>query len=128
MQDFKSLLRNGLINSVARAVDRVITIGRVTKSDEINNTVSVQYVDKNGKIRNKENVTVRLYGNGGDWFPSVGNYVVIEESDSDMSVVARHVGNYNMDVRSKMQLESDVYSDSGGGAMGGCIFRLRGKL
>lgn len=122
MQDFKSLLRNGLINSVARAVDRVITIGRVTKSDEINNTVSVQYVDKNGKIRNKENVTVRLYGNGGDWFPSVGNYVVIEESDSDMSVVARHVGNYNMDVRSKMQLESDVYSDSGGGAMGGCIF------
>lgn len=122
MQDFKSLLRNGLINSVARAVDRVITIGRVTKSDEINNTVSVQYVDKNGKIRNKENVTVRLYGNGGDLFPSVGNYVVIEESDSDMSVVARHVGNYNMDVRSKMQLESDVYSDSGGGAMGGCIF------
>ena len=122
MQDFKSLLRNGLINSVARAVDRVITIGRVTKSDEINNTVSVQYVDKNGKIRNKENVTVRLYGNGGDWFPSVDNYVVIEESDSDMSVVARHVGNYNMDIRSKMQLESDVYSDSGGGAMGGCIF------
>ena len=122
MQDFKSLLRNGLINSVARAVDRVITIGRVTKSDEINNTVSVQYVDKNGKIRNKENVTVRLYGNGGDWFPSVSNYVVIEESDSDMSVGARHVGNYNMDVRSKMQLESDVYSDSGGGSMGGCIF------
>lgn len=122
MQDFKSLLRNGLINSVARAVDRVITIGKVTKSDEINNTVSVQYVDKNGKIRNKENVTVRLYGNGGDWFPSVDDYVVIEESDSDMSVVARHVGNYNMDVRSKMQLETDVFSDSNGGATGGCIF------
>ena len=122
MFDFKSGLRNSVINSVARLTDRIVTIGKVTKSDEINNLVSVRYVDKNGKTRNRDNVTVRLYGNGGDWFPSVGDYVVIEESNSDFSVVARHVGNYNMDVRSKMKLASDVYSDSSGGAMGGQMF------
>ena len=122
MFDFKSGLRNSVINSVARLTDRIVTIGKVTKSDEINNLVSVRYVDKNGKTRNRDNVTVRLYGNGGDWFPSVDDYVVIEESNSDFSVVARHVGNYNMDVRSRMKLASDVYSDSGGGATGGQMF------
>ena len=122
MYDLRSSLRNSLVNSVARLTDRIITIGKVTKSDEINNMVSVQYVDKHGKTRNKDNVTVRLYGNGGDWFPSRNDLVVIEESDSDIAVVGRHVGNYNMDVRSKMQLEQDNYSDSGGGATGGYIF------
>jgi hypothetical protein len=122
MYDFKAQMRNTLINSVARLTDRIVTIGKVTKSDEINNMVSVQYVDKNGKSRNKDNVPVRLYGNGGDWFPSVGDLVIIEESNDDMSVIARHVGNYNMDVRSKMLLKQDIYSDSGGGTSGGYIF------
>lgn len=122
MYDLRSNLRNNLINSVARLTDRIVTVGKVTKSDEINNLVSVQYVDKHGKTRNKDNVTVRLYGNGGDWFPSEGDMVVIEESDGDMSVVARHVGNYNMDVRSRMKLEQDNFSDSGGGSTGGFIF------
>lgn len=122
MYDFKAQMRNTLINSVARLTDRIVTIGKVTKSDEINNMVSVQYVDKNGKSRNKDNVTVRLYGNGGDWFPSVDDLVIIEESNDDMSVIARHVGNYNMDVRSKMLLKQDIYSDSGGGTSGGYIF------
>lgn len=122
MYDFKAQMRNTLINSVARLTDRIVTIGKVTKSDEINNMVSVQYVDKNGKSRNKDNVSVRLYGNGGDWFPSVGDLVIIEESNDDMSVIARHVGNYNMDVRSKMLLKQDIYSDSGGGTSGGYIF------
>ena len=122
MYDFKAQMRNTLINSVARLTDRIVTIGKVTKSDEINNMVSVQYVDKNGKSRNKDKVPVRLYGNGGDWFPSVGDLVIIEESNDDMSVIARHVGNYNMDVRSKMLLKQDIYSDSGGGTSGGYIF------
>ena len=60
MYDFKAQMRNTLINSVARLTDRIVTIGKVTKSDEINNMVSVQYVDKNGKSLNKDNVPVRL--------------------------------------------------------------------
>lgn len=122
MFDLRSSLRNSLVNSVARLTDRVTTVGKVLKSDEINNIVSIQYVDKYGKTRNKDNVTVRLYGNGGDWFPSVGDAVIIEESESELSVVARHVGNYNMDVRSRMQLSKDIYSDNGGGSTGGLIF------
>lgn len=122
ISDLKSNLRNSLINSVARITDRAVTIGKVTKSDDINNTVSVLYIDKYGNTRNKDNVAVRLYGNGNDWFPSVDDKVVIEESDTDISVIARSVSNYNMDVRSKMQLTQDNLSDSGGGSIGGFIF------
>ena len=111
-QSFKSTFDN---------LTSITTLGIVTASDESNNTCSVQYVDKDGKKRNKEGVVVRLYGNGGDWFPAINDTVVLENTNDTLVCIARHVGNYNMDVRSKMQLRQDIYSDSSGGAVGGQI-------
>ena len=107
--DLKNILQNRIVNPTARINNVITTIGVVTDSDESNN-----YIDKSGCKRNKDNVVVRLYGSGADWFPKVGYAVVVEDSGDTVVIVARHVGNYSMDVRSKRQLRQDVLSDSSG--------------
>lgn len=122
MSALKSKLQNDIVNPAARVNASITTIGVVTASDESNNTVSIKYIDKSGKKRNRDNVVVRLYGNGADWFPAINDAVVVEDTGDTCVVVARHVGNYAMDVRSKRQLRQDVFSDSGGcQPPGGCI-------
>lgn len=118
----KDILQDRIVNPVARSVSTITTVGVVTDSDENNNTCSVQYVDKEGKKRNKNNVAVRLYGSGTDWFPAVDDNVVIEDSDDACIIIARHVSNYNIDVRSRMALQNDVFSDGEGSWLGGQIF------
>lgn len=76
--------------------------------------VDIMYLDRKGNKTNKENVVVRLYGSGTDWFPSVKDKVLIEESQNTCVVIARHIGNYNMDVRANMEIKQDVYSDKEG--------------
>lgn len=114
MAGLKEIMQRTIVNPAAHANTSITTIGVVTDSDESNNTVSVRYVDKIGKKRNRDNVVVRLYGNGADWFPAVDDTVVIEDTGDTCVVVARHVGNYSMDVRSRRQLRQDVYSDDSG--------------
>lgn len=111
-----------MVEPVTHQLDRISTLAKVTKADEKNNVCSIQYTDKNGRFRNKDNVSVRLYGSGTDWFPSVGDFVTVEDSNSGTVIIARHVQNYNMDVRSKMQLSKDIYSDSSGAEPGGTIY------
>jgi len=112
--ELKNILQNRIVNPTARINNVITTIGVVTDSDESNNTCNIFYIDKSGCKRNKDNVVVRLYGSGADWFPKVGDAVVVEDSGDTVVVVARHVGNYSMDVRSKRQLRQDVLSDSSG--------------
>jgi len=119
---YKSRFQERVVAPATRINNRITTIGVVTSTNESNNTCGILYTDKNGKKRNMNNVVIRLYGNGADWFPSVNDTVVIEDTGDTVVVVARHVGNYAMDVRSKRQLRQDVYSDcSSGQPAGGLI-------
>ncbi|WP_312339235.1 hypothetical protein [Anaerospora hongkongensis] len=122
MNKLKQIIQDRIVSPADHIRGSITTIGQVMKSDEINNMCSIKYVDKDGNKRNKDNVTVRLYGNGGDWFPAMDDFVVIEDTGSTVAIVARHVDNYNMDVRSKLRLTKDIHSDSFGGAIGGQIF------
>ena len=110
----KAELQQNIVNPAAHVNSSITTIGIVTDSDESNNTCSILYIDKSGRKSNKDNVVVRLYGNGADWFPAIGDTVLIEDTGDTTVVVARHVGNYSMDVRSRRQLRQDVMSDEGG--------------
>ena len=109
----KDQIQSNVVNPTIHGMNMINTIGVVQDSDESNNTCTVQYIDKNGNKRNRENVIVRLYGAGTDWFPSKGETVIVEETEDTCVVIARHVGNYDMDVRSKMELKQDKYSDGG---------------
>lgn len=111
----KNSLQSGITNPAIRMGQTITTVGVVVDSDGANNTCTVRYIDKEGRKQQKENVDVRLYDNGTGWFPSEGETVILEDTSDACVVIARYVGNYNMDVRSKMELKQDVYSDEGGG-------------
>jgi hypothetical protein len=121
MSGLKGILQSRVSNAAQHINNSITTVGVVTDSDEMNNTCSVRYVDKDGQKRNRDNVVVRLYGSGTDYFPAKDDTVVIEETGDTCVVIARHVGNYAMDVRSKMKLVKDIFSDSGGSEPGGSI-------
>ena len=112
--DLKQTIQNRIIAPTTHINNSITTVGIVTGSDESNNTCNVLYTDKNGNSQNRDNVVIRLYGNGADWFPVIGDIVVIEDTGDTVVVVARHVGNYAMDVRSRRQLRQDVLSDETG--------------
>lgn len=117
----KEKLISNIVQPVARDSGSVTTVAKVISSDEINNTCNITYMDRNGIKRNKENVVVRIYDNGSGYFPAIGDLVELQLERDICVIIARHVGNYNMDVRSKMQLRQDIYSDSSGSAVGGSI-------
>ena len=112
--ELKQILQTRIVAPTTHVNNIITTIGIVTDSDESNNTCSILYKDKNGNNQNRDNVVVRLYGNGADWFPTVNDVVVIEDTGDTVVVVARHVGNYAMDVRSRRQLRQDIHSDDNG--------------
>ena len=72
--------------------------------------------------RNKDNVTVRIYNNDLGYFPSVGDFVEVQLEREICVIIAKHIANYNADVRPKTQLKQDIYSDSPGYSPGGSIF------
>lgn len=118
----KGLLLDRVVQPNARDNESFTTVAIVTDSDEVNNVCSIQYVDRGGHKRNRDNVVVRLYDTGSGYFPKVGESVEVQLDRDTCVVIARHIGNYNTDVRAKMMLEQDVYSDNPGNAPGSSIF------
>lgn len=102
------------LSNGAMHINQVSTIhATVTKSDETNNTCSILYVDSiTHKQRNRDNVTVRLYGSGTDYFPKKGDSVIVQADGDTCVVIARDVSNYAMDVQSQMKMTQDIYSDT----------------
>lgn len=117
----KDILLNHVVQPVARDNETFTTVAKVTASDELNNVCNIRYVDKSGIKRNKDNVAVRLYDTGSGYFPKVGEFVEVQLERDICVIIARHVGNYNSDVRSKMRLRKDVYSDNPGKQPGGFV-------
>lgn len=112
MSVLKNRLKEIVANGAMRSGLNTYTLGIVIRSDEMNNLVDVCFKDNIGQTQIKENVLVRLYGSGTDYFPAVNDTVVVETSGDGCVVIARHVTNYAMDVRSKMKLISDVLSEN----------------
>ena len=115
MSSLKNKINQNIINPLIKNnYENSTLVAEVTATHEENNTVDISYINRKGNKTNKENVMVRLYGSGTDWFPSAKDKVLIEESQNICVVIARHIGNYNMDVRSNMEIKQDVYSDKEG--------------
>lgn len=122
MPSILDIIKDRAVEPIAHDLKSVTTVAKVLKADEKNNSCDIQYVDKNSIIRNRNNVGVRLYGNGTDWFPQKDELVIVEDKETTCEIIARHVQNYNMDVRARMKLKMDIYSDSSGADPGGSIY------
>lgn len=122
MSGIKNKIMDRLVQPSSREVTTVTTVAKVIASDEINNKCSITYIDKNGIKRNRDNVVVRLYDNGSGYFPDIGDFVEVQLEREICVIIARHIANYNMDVRSKMQLKQDIFTDSPGANPGASVF------
>lgn len=115
-------IRDKLVSPITYENESLTTVAYVLRSDDKNNCCDIRYIDKQGRITDRDNVVVRLMGTGMDWFPVKGDYVTIELARNTCVIIARSISNYNMDVRSKMELKQDIYSDSLGYAPGASIY------
>lgn len=115
-------IKDKIVTPITYENEIMHTVAFVVKSDDKNNCCDIRYIDRQGQIRNKDNVTVRLTGSGMDWFPVKGEFVTIEVTRDICVIIARCISNYNMEVRSKMELKQDIYSDSGGYPPGASIY------
>ena len=93
------------------------TYALVTKSDDMNNVCSIQFVD-GGFLRNRDNVPVKIYGNGMDWFPSKGDWVVVAYNRNIYEIVSRG-DSFSQDIRPDMRFGQDRLSEGIGGTPGG---------
>lgn len=115
-------IRDKIVTPVTYENEVITTTAFVLRADDKNNCCNIRYIDKHGKIRDRDNVIVRLTGSGMDWFPIKGDYVTIELARDTCVITARSITNYNMDVRSKMELKQDIFSDSLGYPPGASIY------
>ena len=122
MMVLQQQIRNKIVTPITYENETITTVAYVIKADDKNNSCDIRYIDKHGRIRNQDNVAVRLSGLGMDWFPVKGDYVTIELSRNSCIIIARYITNYNMEVRSKMELKQDIYSDSMGYNPGASIY------
>lgn len=109
------------IKKHSKLMDTNEVIGMIMKSDEKSNMVDVEYIDSNGSPTLKENVQVRLYGNGGDWFPNKFDLVICQQKDNNLVVVARFFSDFAAEIRSLMKLEFDKLGDIPNTVIGGLI-------
>lgn len=87
------------------------TVAKVRRSDSMNNVCDIQIVDG----RNIDNVPVKIYGDGMDWFPQVGEWVMVHTGRQMVEIVSRFVGNFGADILPDMALNEDKFSDFVGG-------------
>ena len=111
-----------LITPITQEIEAFITVAKVIKADSKNNICDIEYVDKRGKAKKRENVPLRLMGTGMEWFPVEDDLVDIEIERRSCVIVGRHIDDYNADVRSKMKLTQDCFSDSAGSPPGASIY------
>lgn len=90
------------------------TVAKVRRSDSMNNVCDIQFVDG----RNVDNVPVKVYGDGMDWFPQVDEWVMVHVGRHMTEIVSRHVGNFGADILPGMALLMDKFSDFSGGPVG----------
>lgn len=96
-------------------------IGQVMDADEKNNTCSIKYVDKLGKIGNKNDVQVSI-GTNKDWFPVPGQLVNIKIFPSgEMYINDDNTLNIE-NLKIKKKLRHDIYASSGDNSTGNMIF------
>lgn len=94
------------------------TIAYVLKADEKNNLCTIKYKDVNGVFCVKDNVQVSI-SNADNWFPCVGDPVVVKIEDEMVLIISRIIFNYQAQ---KKKITCGVNNfDLSGGVIGNVI-------
>ena len=120
MSEIRNLIADKIVNPASRNGQPSTLIARVLEADETNNWCSLEYVDKDGFSRNRDNVLVMQYG-ASRWFPKVKDLVIIEDRGESVIIVSKSFTSYSVEIKEKETLRKDVYPDQFGASVGGVI-------
>lgn len=123
MSLFSEKLKSQIVEPAAKSRRTHYTTATVTMANEKLNICDITYVDKNGLDGNRNSVPVKIYNKGViDWFPNVGDEVIIEDSDISITIIGPAIENYDKDVRVKNTLTQDILHNSFIDTMAGVLF------
>lgn len=120
------MLKNKILeqsNSVVQNRKDFTTIGKVTKIEESSNICTIEYLNANGILVEKNGVQVDCnIPNLISWFPKVNENVVVKISEDRISIQRTYSGNYSKDIRPKTKTEKEKLCDRFGSTLTGMIF------
>lgn len=114
---------DNLVQSRTHDIEVHQVLAKVTRSDDINNVCDIQFIDE-GKLCTKKNVSVRIYGNGMDWFPVENEIVVAQVGRQICEIISRYVSNFGADMLPTMKFTQDIHTDQLGGPVGSYCFGI----
>lgn len=120
MSELKKIIQRNIVNPAVQPDLQANTLGIVTQSDKASNTCSIRYTDKDGYVRSKDNVKVRICYTATDPLPKKNDVVEINDTGDTVAIIGKYVGDYAAEVRSKRQLRQDVMSDQSACCPPGC--------
>lgn len=120
MDTVKNLIHQKIVSPAIHNDRGMHVIADVLQSDEKNNLCTVKYIDKNGILRNRDNVSVRLAG--AEWFPAEGDQVILEDHGKYAVIIGKNDSGYAAYIRSQNELKQDLYADTSSNSCGGWIF------
>ena len=84
----------------------------IVAANEWNNVCDIKYRNSNNKIDKISNVPLRILDPNSNWFPSVGDFVWVEDgNDNSPEIVAPSVDDYIVAMRERRKDKNDIMSD-----------------
>ena len=118
----KTKIQQNLIAPADHNSSTYTTVAQVLNSNEKANTADIKYTDKEGYIRTKLGVPVKIYNTAMiDWFPTEGEPVVIAQSDNYVCITSKYEGSYTTLTRASTSLKNDIFGESFSSIVAGFI-------
>lgn len=115
-------LKKNIVNPTADSRGVANLTGIIKSVNEPANTCEVSYTKFDGKKQIKSGVPLVLTNKGClDWFPKVGDTVLVQEKNNVLSVIGPAYSDYGQ-IRQGNKLKQDVLTNTYVDTMGGYIF------
>lgn len=121
--NLKNKLVENIVAPVASSHSAAFIRATVLTADERSNTCTVKYRDQEGVLLTQPNVPVQLTNVSFiDWFPKKNESVILSVRKNELKVTGPDYQESYSNIKSKIELSNDIYSDTSSHFIGGYIF------
>ena len=122
--NIKKIISNKIVEPATDSRSSTQLLATVTNVNEKLNVCDITYTNRNGTKETRSNVSVMLYNtNVIDWFPKVGDKVVINIRDEHINITSpAYDTNEYKNIRENNKITQDIFSDSFIDYIGGYLF------
>lgn len=122
MNEIRTKLQNDIVEPAALSRSTTMQEGIVIKSDQKANTCDVSFIRNDGKKITQDNVPLLLNGTTDiTWFPKKDEKVILQTREENVFIIGPSYRNFQ-EIRNKMKLKHDIFSDSNTDTLGGFLF------